>query len=152
MDVKIRILKKEITIKACAAIAYENWPDERRVARHIVHELKNPEINFLVAETIVKNGKRKHKEIVGWAAWCWSAISYDVAEFVWCNIRPLYQRQGIGKSLTHARLEAIRKHDGRIVVLTTGHPEVYVKYGFKTIGIYDLWIGPQTHLMAKELV
>ena len=130
-------------IEVCAAIAYENWPNESRVSRHILHELHNHDIFFLVAEI--------DGQIVGWAAWCWSRISYDIAEFVWCNIKSEYQRQGIGRALTQTRIMAVKSMEGKAILLTTGKPIVYEKYGFKTVGIYPLWIGDETHLMVKEL-
>ena len=140
-DIEIRIMTKR-DIKRCAEIAYLNWPDKRRVSRHLVHELKD-HINFLVAEI--------DTEIVGWAGWVWSKISYDVAEFVWCNVHPDHQKKGVGKKLTLARIKAIKAHDGKLIVLTTCKPDIYRKYDFWTQGVYNLWTGKKTHMMVKEL-
>lgn len=142
-DIKICVMRKT-HIKECAAIAKELWPNEARVHRHITHELHNPDIYFIVA--------KKDKEIVGWAGWSWSSISYDIAEFVWCNVKTEYQKQGIGRLLTEARLKAIKSFGiAKLIMLTTGKPIVYKKYGFNTVGVYPLFIGPETHLMVKEL-
>ena len=140
--INVRYLKDE-DIRACVEIAFECWPDSDRVRRHLTHELLDITNYTVVAET--------DKKIVGWASWTWSRVSYDIAEFVWCNIKPAYQRQGIGKVLTQVRIDSVRFQDGKAIILTTGHPEVYAKYGFETVKVLPLWIGPETHFMIKQL-
>jgi ribosomal protein S18 acetylase RimI-like enzyme len=148
MNINIRVYQEQDK-ERCREIALMNWPDEPRVRRHVGFELSDPNIRTLVAE--IESPATFFPIIVGWSSWCWSAISYDVAEFVWSNIHPAYQGQGIGRKLAEARIKAIKEGGGKAILLTTGKPEVYKRYGFKTLDILPLWIGPETYLMSLDL-
>ena len=54
-------------------------------------------------------------------------------EFTWNAVLPEFQKQGIGRALVEKRVELVKEKGGRAIILSTGKPEVYEKYGFEPV-------------------
>lgn len=126
----------------CEMIARANWPGDKRVADRIHDELQDPGIHYCVA---LARGR-----VVGFAGWSKSNIDYDIAEFVWCNVLEDFRGRGIGRLLTNYRLADIRAAGFKSVICGTMVPSIYMSYGFKSLGVFDLAHG-RTHLMLLTL-
>jgi GNAT superfamily N-acetyltransferase len=94
---------------------------------------------------------RGYYEIIGFAGLCQSGINYHVFEFTWCNVLPEYQGKGVGRALVERRIEAARDAGGKVIILTTMKPEVYLRYGFKVLSEHQLWGKMPTSLMLMEI-
>ena len=129
-------------VDMCEMIARANWPGDKRVAENIHEEITNPSIHYCVA---LARGR-----VVGFAGWAKSHIDYDMAEFVWCNVLADFRGRGIGRLLTDFRLADIRAAGFKAVICGTMLPNIYMAYGFKSLGIYD-WAHGKTHLMLLTL-
>ena len=88
--------------------------------------------------------------VVGFAGWSQSNIDYDIATFVWCNVLEDFRGRGIGRLLTDYRLADIRAAGFKAVVCGTMVPQIYMAYGFKSLGTFD-WAHGRTHLMILTL-
>jgi len=69
-------------------------------------------------------------------------------------VRPDAQRQGVGKALVWAGLDACREAGQRLVIVL-GHPSYYPKFGFiraQPLGIMSPWKVSDPHYMVLELV
>jgi ribosomal protein S18 acetylase RimI-like enzyme len=126
----------------CEMITRANWPGDKRVTESIHDELQNPDIHYCVA---LARGR-----VVGFAGWAKSHIDYDVAEFVWCNVLADFRGRGIGRLLTDFRLADIRAAGFKSVVCGTMVPNIYMAYGFKSLGTFD-WAHGKTNLMILTL-
>lgn len=135
--------------EACAAIARTNWPNDDHVAYSVVLELAEARSGANWRPSYFKASVEE--KIVGFAGWNYSWVNYDVYELCWCNVLPEYQGKGIGRKLVEVRLSTIRNIGGQVVLLTTHRPEIYERYGFKSLSSFNLWAHGKTHLMSLEL-
>jgi len=126
----------------CEMIARANWPGDKHVAAEIHNELNNPAIHYCVA---LARGR-----VIGFAGWSKSNIDYNVAEFVWCNVLADFRGRGIGRALTDYRLADIRAAGFKAVICGTMVPNIYMAYGFKSLGLFD-WAHGKTSLMVLSL-
>lgn len=135
---------EEADIKRCISIALENWPGNRRVKDNICYELADPYAWYYVAWLA--------NAIVGFAGYRRSSINYDVYEFAWCNVLAEYRGRGIGRALTEYRIKMVEVSNGRAILLSTHLPELYERYGFRSLGIFKWWASDETHLMIKDML
>lgn len=93
------------------------------------------------------------EEMVGFSAWNWSWINYDVAEFAWCGVLKEHRGRGIGRKLVEVRLDDIRDADPgmRMVLVNTGSPHIYRRYGFETLAVCDWRNQKNNHVMRLML-
>lgn len=135
---------EEADIKRCISIALENWSRNRRVKDNICYELADPYAWYYVAWLA--------NAIVGFAGYRRSSINYDVYELAWCNVLAEYRGQGIGRALTEHRIKMVEVSHGRAILLSTHLPELYERYGFRSLGIFKWWASDETHLMIKDML
>lgn len=93
------------------------------------------------------------EEMVGFSAWNWSWINYDVAEFAWCGVLQEHRGRGVGRKLVEVRLTDIRENDPgmRMVLVNTGSPHIYRCYGFETLAVCDWRNQKNNHVMRLML-
>jgi GNAT superfamily N-acetyltransferase len=133
------------------------WPDSSRVRRTVRLELLDMfsdaayRPTFFVAVTC-------SGEIVGCGAWNWSWLNYGMYELCWGCLYPAYRGQGLGRKLVEARLADIAeqaRNEGETtfqVFTSTHRPEIYKRYGFKTILVTPdgTSIEDKSHLMILD--
>jgi len=93
--------------------------------KNIRKELTHPDSFYFVA--LVNGG------VKGFAGYKTTHVNPFIYEFPWCVVHPDYQRKGLGRALTGTRIQEIRNKNGQAIILTTGKPEVYEKYGFELL-------------------
>jgi ribosomal protein S18 acetylase RimI-like enzyme len=145
---KIRLLEKS-DIRAAAAIVGQNYSE--RYKRSATAELRSMFGNaaikpkYFVAE--------KEKAVIGFAGYTQAWMDYSIYEIFWVNVRPEFQRRGVGKLLIAELIEDIRKQKGARTILLTADflkqlPDYYQRgFGFRTI----LSFGVNYRLMALML-
>jgi GNAT superfamily N-acetyltransferase len=112
------------------------------VAHHALrNDLLHPDAKYFVA--LVNGG------VKGFAGVKKTGVNTKaIFEFPWCIIHPEYQGHGLGRALTEARINYVREAGGSVILLTTPHPQVYEKYGFRVLMKIPDWAD---NLMVKEL-
>ncbi len=139
---QLRFLQ-ENDIEKCAELTRRMWPDSPRVQRHIKHELTDPRAIYITAHI--------DDVLVGYAGYQDTMLNYDIYEFIWCNVDPAYQGQGIGRKLVENRIDLIKLSHGRVILLTTTSPHIYTRYGFKSLSNYKLYDPKPFYLISLEL-
>ncbi len=65
-------------------------------------------------------------DLLGFAGYLQAPMDYGIFEIFWVNVTATRQRQGIGKNLVQAVIEAItREAEARLILLTTDSPDYY---------------------------
>lgn len=95
---------------------------------------------------------REH-EIIGFAGWCRTYLTWKVAVFSYCHILPGWQGRGLGRALTNIRLDDIRGREPEIttVLVNTWATHIYARYGFKSVAFDDDLLD-EGHLMRLKMV
>lgn len=129
-------------IDDCQRITASNWnapiPLKARREMNAMFSEEYGRPHFFVAQ--------ENDHVVGYAGMRPSWIMTGVWEFVWINIHPSYQGNGIGTKLTDRRLKEVEWRGGSMVMLMTQSPQFFRKFGFVGIDSEDDWV-----LMKKKI-
>lgn len=138
----IRPMREE-DIPHCHRIVEENWNKE--IADHAQLEMRDafyshslwpPKYYVAVDPEADQDGE---KVILGFAGYRRSWMMSNTYELVWINVAWWAQKQGIGRKLTEARIQDIRRIGGTMIMLMTQKSLFFEKFGFKMLANYDDW-------------
>ncbi len=86
--------------------------------------------------------------ITGFAGYIVSWMDYNIYQIFWVNVRPEYQKKGIGTALVNKIIQNVKKKKNvSLILLSTNKPKFYEKFGFATL----MEIKKDSYLMALNL-
>ena len=144
---KVRYLRKNEIDKAVKIIEENNSKKYSLLAKkHLLAMFENKmyKPKFMVAE--------EKDEILGFAGYIMSSLSFRTYEMMWVNVSKRYQRSGIETKLISkviAEIESIRYKGEKPsnILLSTLKPDYFRRFGFKNI----LKFKKNKNIMALDL-
>jgi GNAT superfamily N-acetyltransferase len=152
-------------VPACAEIVRLNWGDvvAERFRDEVCHVwipgIKWPPMYYVALDCEPEDDVENPAEeipLMGFAGMMESWLMNGVWDFIWINVHPEYQGDGVGKRLTETRILEVRIRGGSAIHIMTKKYTFFRQFDFRVAHVYldDVEIGKQPEnwiLMTKQL-
>lgn len=130
---RLRDLKFE-DIPICQSIVAAHWGAEIAASAVLeMEEMFTSNSRWPPHYYVVEN----NFEIIGFGGFKSAWLMSNTYELIWVNVAPGAQGMGVGRMLTLARLDEIRRRGGTLVLLMSRRPAFFEQFEFETVCNFD---------------